>query len=407
MYKKLIFLLISITIMVSFTGCDILGYLVVPKTSYIAFSVGAPIESEKIVFNTEELKNIKNYGSNYRASMFYEKLNDSQKIVYTAFEYAMENGYTNIFVDNKLVENSDNLEKILIYLSLDSPLLEQNLKYDIGEFEDLSAIKDGDFSGHYITISNFSESLWFYKLLALREAKKLVKDIPKNLSDAEKAEIIYRMVSIIEYFDYQELSREEYDAWGSEAVYPYLYNALVTGKTLCDGYSNAFSLLCNMVGIPCVEKICDINSDNDTGHTWNYFKVNEKWYNADAMHGDMIPNTDLGIGPGFQFGFSDELQQNIPLFKDKYPISQEGLFLKIDEKIESFNNNTFYKKALTAYKKHNNNYALIVVEELDERALQKQINMLASSIGKSVQFHTFDIIGGKTAVFIYRWGLFG
>lgn len=407
MYKKLIFLLISIVIMTSFIGCDRHGYLFIPKSSYIAFSVGASLEGEEIVFDTEELKNIKNYGSNYRASMFYDKLNDSQKIVYTAFEYAMENGYTNIFVDNKLVENSASLEKILIYFSLDSPLLEQNLKYNIGKISNITVKKNDGFDGFSITVPNFSESLWNYKLLALKEAKQLVKEIPKNVSDAEKAEIIYRMVSVIEYFDYKELTTEEYNDWGSEVVYPYLYNALVTGKTLCDGYSNAFSLLCNMVGIPCVEKICDINTGKLTGHTWNYFCIDGKWYNADAMHGDMIPNTDLGIGPGFQFGFSDELQQNIPLFKDEYPISREGLFLKIDEKIESFNNNAFYKKALIAYKKHNSNYALIVVEKLDEWALQKQINMLASGIGKSVQFHTFDIIGGKTAVFVYRWGLFG
>ena len=81
--------------------------------------------------------------------------------------------------------------------------------------------------------------------------------------------------------------------------------------------------------------------------------------------------------------------------------------IKIDEKIKSFNNNAFYKKALTAYKKHNNNFALIIVKEFDKQALQKQINMLANGTGKSVQFHTFDIIGGKTAVFVYRWGLFG
>lgn len=393
--------------MASFTGCNMLGYLVVQKTSYIAFSVGAPSEGEKIVFSAEELKNIKTFSSNYRASMFYDKLNDSQKIVYTAFEYAMENGYTNIFLDKTLVDNSLELEKILIYLSLDSPLLEQNLKYNIGKFEGLKVNKKISFDSVAITIPNFSENLWDYKLLAIKEAKKLVKEIPKNCTDIEKAEIIYRMVSIIEYFDYAELSIEEYDEWGNEAVYPYLYNALVTGKTLCDGYSNAFSLLCNMVGVPCVEKICDINTDKYIGHTWNYFEVSGKWYNADAMHGDMIPNTDLGIGPGFQFGFSDELQQNIPLFKDEYPISQEGLFLKIDEKIESFNNNAFYKKALTAYKKHNNNFALIVVDKFDKQSLQKQINMLESSIGKAVQYNTFNIIDGKTAVFVYRWGLFG
>ena len=407
MCKRLIFSLISIVIMTSFIGCDRHGYLFIPKSSYIAFSVGASLESEKIVFDTEEFKNIKNYGSNYRASMFYDKLNDSQKIVYTAFEYAMENGYTNIFVDNNLVENAASLEKILIYLSLDSPLLEQNLKYNIGKIGNITVKKNDGFDGFSITVPNFSESLWNYKLLALREAKQLVKEIPKNLSDAEKAEIIYRIVSVIEYFDYKELTTEDYEDWGYEVVYPYLYNALVTGKTLCDGYSNAFSLLCNMVGIPCVEKVCDINTVKPTGHTWNYFCIDGKWYNADAMHGDMIPNTDLGIGPGFQFGFSDELQQNIPLFRDEYPITEGGLLLKIDVEMKSANDNGFYNNLLSAYKKHDNNYALIVIDKFEKYALQSQINKLQSAVGKALQYNTFEVIDGKTVVFVYRWGLFG
>ena len=125
------------------------------------------------------------------------------------------------------------------------------------------------------------------------------------------------------------------------------------------------------------------------------------------MHSNMIPNTDLGIGPGFQFGFSDELQQNIPLFRDEYPITEGGLLLKIDVEMKSANDNGFYNNLLSAYKKHDNNYALIVIDEFEKYALQSQINKLQSAVGKALQYNTFEVIDGKTAVFVYRWGLFG
>ncbi len=52
---------------------------------------------------------------------------------------------------------------------------------------------------------------------------------------------------------------------------------------VCDGYSKAFKVLCDKIGIPCV--LVDGVSD-DTPHMWNYVNVNDTWYAVDVTWND-------------------------------------------------------------------------------------------------------------------------
>lgn len=63
---------------------------------------------------------------------------------------------------------------------------------------------------------------------------------------------------------------------------------------VCDGYSEAFQLLMNMAGIPCVH-VCAYPEDYDEGHQWNKVQLNGVWYNVDLTWADTNGNRNAFI----------------------------------------------------------------------------------------------------------------
>lgn len=58
---------------------------------------------------------------------------------------------------------------------------------------------------------------------------------------------------------------------------------------VCDGYSEAFQLLMNMAGIPCVH-VCAYPEDYGEGHQWNKVQLDGVWYNVDLTWADTNGN---------------------------------------------------------------------------------------------------------------------
>jgi|GEM_PF-1227931 len=61
------------------------------------------------------------------------------------------------------------------------------------------------------------------------------------------------------------------------------YNALVTGMAVCDGYSNAYTLLLNRAGITCDVVIGDAGGGL---HAWNIVRLGSDWYEVDSTWDD-------------------------------------------------------------------------------------------------------------------------
>lgn len=88
---------------------------------------------------------------------------------------------------------------------------------------------------------------------------------------------------IIDNCDYQSNAPMKHNAYG----------ALVKGAAVCDGYSKAFQILCNKLGVECVgiNGYCpEFNKENgessDTGHMWNCAKIGGEWYHVDVTWND-------------------------------------------------------------------------------------------------------------------------
>ena len=94
-------------------------------------------------------------------------------------------------------------------------------------------------------------------------AKAIAKDC-QGMTDYEKIKYVY---------DYIILN-SEYDIRKDGAYYN-----LITGKSCCNGYAEAFLAIMEEMGIPCKYTV-------NSAHAWNTVYLNGAWYNIDTTWGD-------------------------------------------------------------------------------------------------------------------------
>lgn len=92
----------------------------------------------------------------------------------------------------------------------------------------------------------------------------------EGLSDYEK----------LRFFHDRLIENCDYDL--EEKYQMYAYGALVLGRATCQGYANAFALLCDKAGI----KNIIVKGTAGEAHMWNKVKLGESWYNIDATWDD-------------------------------------------------------------------------------------------------------------------------
>ncbi|WP_082316745.1 dockerin type I repeat-containing protein [Ruminococcus flavefaciens] len=64
--------------------------------------------------------------------------------------------------------------------------------------------------------------------------------------------------------------------------------ALVEPGVVCEGYSEAFKLICDKLGIPCICVFGNLIKEENAGHMWNYVKMeDDKWYAIDVTWDDI------------------------------------------------------------------------------------------------------------------------
>ena len=414
--KKAIAIVLSLILCVILSGCsplyDTVSFLYgdravaeaesIPR---IAFSKGElSEESKEKFFPADDFSEVKSKYAKYRSTLYHDALTKEEQTVYHAFEYAMENNYNNILVDADLVKDADTLEKILKYFSLDSPLLEQNLRYTMGECSSSYTVdilglytRYAKFEGYYVTVKNFDSEILKSKLTALKKAKEIVAELSPDLSDFEKAEELYlKLAKGITYSVYED----------NQGVYPYLYDALINSKTHCDGHANALALLLRLSGIESVEKMYISEKEGEVGHTWTAFCIDGEWYNADSTSSEMIPKIDTSMRSGFLFAFSDEMRLYSENFDEVTPACNKSKYMNPDAIISDLNNNDFSNAVMKAFSKRNPKWAIIIIEKENEALLKRQLQKCADRSNSSVYWTTQPLANGKTAVLVCNKRMF-
>lgn len=250
----------------------------------------------------------------YNAHVYFDALDEAGRVIYRALQYAMDAGYQYLLISQDVRDKTSfSPTEILQYLSLDSPQLSQNLTYApqgrTQLWEDGETYRGG-FSekrmieGYLLWVEGFSAEHEEKRQEALAYAKQLSFGFTQETGEEERARTLHRYL-------------KEHVRYVREAGEDYLYDALVSGESNCDGYANAFFLLAKLAGLSCFEKVSD-------DHTWNAVLLDGFWYNVDATPGSIESaagdeRASWSTEVDLLFGFSDAALIEEPLFAAAVP----------------------------------------------------------------------------------------
>ncbi len=342
------------------------------------FSSSEPGESDKIIFmKGEELSSYEFLHENTNTRTYYSGLNETEKQIYLAFWYAFENCYEYVMINRQLNEMTERgFEEMLYFLSLDSPLVEQNVtvrmrEYTVNEGVFFFDKRELNYIGYNIDI--FNKEKYDKKTEAVKRAEELLEKVPAYFTLAEKAEWLYKYMG----------ENIEYDASLSKEESNYLYDALLRGATQCDGFANAYSLLLNMLGIPSFEKINKAEEGKE-GHTWNSFKIGEEWYNADVTAYYQL--LSYKCPANMFFGYSDDLQTSDNLYGEMLPVC--GNVLNLSCSFENEKDPNLVKNVYDSYKS-SMGYVTIKFEDRLEDP-EGVMAMISGYIGGNIYYISID-----------------
>lgn len=326
----------------------------------------------------DEIKEYKPQKDIYNSRVYYDTLTEEEKVVYNALEYAFDHNYIYIFVDEEILADTDNtMENIVDFMALDSPFLQQNVDWELYDFEmtftEFIVFKPESESvkGDLFAVKNFSAERTNAVQKAVDTASEWDLDFPENATDTQKARAIFRYID--ENIDY-----------GTEKVdrkLDYLCTA-VDGETNCDGFANIYSLLCNMNGLKCFEKYSVPPEEEESeGHTWNTVLLSDKWYNVDCTP-TKEDVTDALIMERLRFGYSDEMQLDTPEYEGIFPESINNI-TPVNGHFKSCSDENVLSKICDAYRKSENDYIIVAFDIYDEEEcdlFQKVANRLYMDI---------------------------
>jgi len=147
-----------------------------------------------------------------------------------------------------------------------------------GNYSIAANMRDGSFVTLY---SGYSYNEIFTHMLALeRSIIAIFKEIPSNRSEYERELAIHDI--LVRGLSYDTDAVAYADSYIDAAT---VYGALVENRAICTGYSHAFKLLCNRVGISCMTVK---GTSKGEGHMWNVVKLDGYWYHVDVTWDDPI-----------------------------------------------------------------------------------------------------------------------
>ena len=368
--------------------------LIQPEEPFIGFSkteVESTAEMDPV--KPEVLENYVARYSAYNTYTYYEHLNQPEKLLYHAYEYALDEAQSCFWIEDQLLEGMEREPaQILEFFSLDSAMVGQNYEHRQGEAT--MTVMEGDVETVaktylVVVVDNFESEELQRKEEAIEKAKQIIAEMPPLETQREMAEYFYDYLGKNITYETNIEGRE------------YLYTALCEQRTNCDGYTNAFALLCSMVQIPCIEIISD-TPKGEIGHTWNAICLDGQWVHVDCTvsKGDVTSECKNCREERPYFGFSDELLVYHYLHGEIVPESPEGLSPVLN--ISSGKTKNFIDKVKEEFKSNDRKFAIILVDEGD---LEKQINDdLIRSLNMSLYYIHYETADGKMVYYMFNNG---
>ncbi|MDE7464613.1 MAG: hypothetical protein K2M48_06245, partial [Clostridiales bacterium] len=142
--------------------------------------------------------------------------------------------------------------------------------------------------------------------------------ISDDMTDKQKAHAIYDWIMWQVTYDTPatkvQSNGEAYSAYYLEGVFgdgiTPIGGVVYDPYAVCDGMSKAYSLMCNIEGIPCVRVsgMAGSSALAAGGHAWNKVYVDGAWYIVDCTWGDPVSTRRIGgVSADYEFALHDWL----------------------------------------------------------------------------------------------------
>ena len=196
------------------------------------------------------------------STLFYDQLDEEHRLLYRCMLYAMETGAASFSLYPDAVYDQSALIAVYTCLASDHALVEGS--YDL-------VAETGSDGSLTVTNRRVNGESWAKKEQAVAAGEEIAKRLQAEYAgEAELARALYGYVV-------------KNVSYNGDAAYPenaeYLYDALIGGSSICDGYADAVCLLYRLCGIECVSVLGYIRG---LGHAWNLAKIDGTYYCFDA-----------------------------------------------------------------------------------------------------------------------------
>ncbi len=387
----------------AYCGCEMYIDKQVEEWNAIEY-VGISNEDEynnEVYFKTvEEISGYESTQKFYSSKIYYDELNPQEKFVYDTYKYAFENNITHLFFQESLIDECNySLTEILEMFALDSPVMEQNLVSGEDEYsytinnQFLFRYVERELKGSYINIDIFTKEKADKRQKAIKQAKKIKFDFTDDMTEFDKAKAIYTYLG--ENVEY--VNDDSKDKVKVIMKTHYLYDAICKKKTNCDGFANAFSLLCSLNGIKNFEKTDD-QPEDEIGHTWNTVLLDGVWYNVDATASDEVLAEDWTKDLYSRFAYSDKVQTEKPIFEKIIPdCKKDTVFVGCS--LKSCDEDGAVRTVAEAYRNTDNDEFAIII---NKKTTQDDSKKLLQGVADYLRINfSYSILEGENKVIIY------
>lgn len=169
---------------------------------------------------------------------------------------------------------------------------------------------------------------------AINKARQIAASrIKPGMSDYNKEKILHDYIINNTRFDYENYLAGKIPDYSYEA-----YGCLVMGKAVCQGYSNAMKLLCDLSAVDCRVVTGEARNGNVwEGHAWNMVRIDGEYYHLDVTFDDPVIKNGVDALTYYYFNLPDsEMKIGARWKNSDYPVCS------------SLANNYYYKNNLLA-----------------------------------------------------------
>lgn len=163
-----------------------------------------------------------------------------------------ERGFTTPFDDHSYFLDENSLQLVF---DAETDYAEELGRRDMGDIAILAAIR-----GRY-PLDGLNEK----EYAVYQKACEFIKGFDYNQSEYNKAVAVYHYIQ----------NRAIYNEGAFEPDDDTIYGVLILGKSKCVGFSRAYKLLCNAVGLRC-------GLSENAAHVWNSVSIDGEWKGIDA-----------------------------------------------------------------------------------------------------------------------------